>query len=273
MYGDGVGADGERLAISADGTRIAFARTGSGQPLVAVHGTSADRSRWTPVVPQLAAHFTVYAVDRRGRGGSGDASDYTIEREFDDIAAVAAVIDEPVTLLGHSYGAICALEASARTDNVRRLILYEPPLPMGIEIYEPGLIDRLQALLEAGDREALLTTFMTEVVRVPPDQLALMRGLPAWQARLAAAHTIVREIRADQEYVFTSERWRQLDTATLLLMGGDSPLFLTEATKALHASLPRATLAVMPGQQHAAMDTAPEIFVGEILRFAAADNG
>jgi hypothetical protein len=60
--------------------------------------------------------------------------------------------------------------------NVRRLILYEPPLSIGIELYEPGLIDRLQALLDAGDREALLTTFRTKVVRPPPDQVTLMRS-------------------------------------------------------------------------------------------------
>lgn len=255
--------------MSADGTRIAFTRMGSGPPLVAVHGTAADRTRWATVAPALAAHFTVYAVDRRGRGGSEDAPEYALEREYEDIASVAAAIGEPLTLLGHSYGGICALEAAARADNVRRLILYEPPIPVGIEIYEPGVIERLEELLDAGDRETLLCTFLAEVVRVPADQVALMRSLPAWRARLAAAHTIVREIHADQDYVLARERWRTLDTPTLLLLGGDSPEFLAEATKALHASLLRATLSVMPGQQHAAMDTAPEMFVGEILRFAA----
>lgn len=260
----------ERTVASADRTRIAFTRTGSGPPLVAVHGTAADRTRWATVAPRLAAHFTVYAVDRRGRGASGDALEYALEREVDDVVSVVAAIGEPLTLLGHSYGGICALEAAARADNVRRLILYEPPIPMGVEIYPPGVVDRLQEFLDAGDRDALLSTFLAEVVRVPADQLALMRGRPAWRARLAAAHTIVREVRADRDYVFARERWRRLDTPTLLLLGRDSPAFFTDATKALHASLPRATLSVMPGQQHAAMDTAPEMFVAEILGFAAA---
>jgi hypothetical protein len=51
-------------------------------------------------------------------------------------------------------------------------------------------------------------------------------------------------------------------------LGGESPPFLTQATEALHTALPHSMLRVMPEQQHAAMDTAPDLFVEEILRFA-----
>ena len=54
------------------------------------HGTSADHSRGKPVLPAFEEHFTVYTVDRRGRGESGDSEDYSIEREFEDVAAVVA---------------------------------------------------------------------------------------------------------------------------------------------------------------------------------------
>jgi pimeloyl-ACP methyl ester carboxylesterase len=119
---------GEEVAVcSPDGTRIACWRSGSGEPLVLVHGTTADHRRWARVLPHLEAHFTVFAVDRRGRGASGDARDYRIEREFEDVVAVVAAIGGPVTLLGHSYGGICAMEAALRTSAVRRLILYRRP--------------------------------------------------------------------------------------------------------------------------------------------------
>src|SRR5215470_6685249 len=113
---------------SRDGTAIAFVRSGAGPALVLVHGTTADHTRWKPLLPEFEAHFTVYAVDRRGRGGSGDASSYSVEREFEDVAAVVDGIGEPAFLLGHSYGAVCSLEAALRTKNVRRLVLYEPPI-------------------------------------------------------------------------------------------------------------------------------------------------
>ena len=95
-----------------DGTPIAYERGGDGPPLVLVHGTTADHSTWEHVLPELQQHFTIYAIDRRGRGesGGGDGSAYDIEREFEDVVAVIDSIGVTVGLLEHSYGAICALE-------------------------------------------------------------------------------------------------------------------------------------------------------------------
>ena len=80
--------------------------------LVFVQGTTADHTRWDPVRPAFAEYFTVYAIDRRGRGESGDADDYTLEQEVEDVAAIVDSINEPVVLLGHSYGALVSLEAA-----------------------------------------------------------------------------------------------------------------------------------------------------------------
>jgi pimeloyl-ACP methyl ester carboxylesterase len=95
---------------STDGTPIAYWRSGQGPPLVLVHGTSADHSRWAGVLPLLDERATVYAVDRRGRGSSGDAEPYAFEQEFDDVAAVVDAVAEaegaPVSVLGHSMGAM-----------------------------------------------------------------------------------------------------------------------------------------------------------------------
>lgn len=253
--------------VSADGTRIAYACTGQGPPLVLVHGTTADRTRWAPVLPALADHFTVYAVDRRGRAESGDAEPYGIEREFDDVAAVVDSRPEPANLLGHSYGALCSLEAALRSQNLRKLVLYEPPIPSGIEIYPPETIGRIQALIDAGDRDAAVLTFFREIVKVPPHELEMLRSLPNWPARVAAAHTIPREMRGSDGYVFQPERFRELGTPTLLLLGGDSPPFLKAATERVHAALPNSRIAVLPGQQHTAMNTAPELFLREVLQF------
>lgn len=125
--------------ISMDGTRIGWARTGDGPPLVLVHGTTADRTRWKPVLPAFEERFTVFAVDRRGRGASGDAANYAIEREYEDIAAVVNAIGAPVNLLGHSYGARCALGGALLARNIRSLVLYEPALT-GPKPYPPGFV-------------------------------------------------------------------------------------------------------------------------------------
>ena len=75
--------------LSTDHTAIAYKKTGTGTPLIMVHGTNGSHAHWNLALPQLNQHFTVYAMERRGRGQSGDASDYSIEREFEDVAALA----------------------------------------------------------------------------------------------------------------------------------------------------------------------------------------
>lgn len=252
---------------SKDGTPIAVARSGHGPALVLVHGTTADHTRWKPILPQLEQKFTVYALDRRGRGESGDAKDYSFDKEWDDIAAVVDSIGEPVFLLGHSYGAICSLEASLRTRNIRKLVLYEPPIPTGIEIYPPGATEKLSAMLDRGEKENVVVTFFTEIVHMPAAELKMMRSLPNWPARVAAAHTIPREMRASGEYVFQTERFKNMKTPTLLLLGGDSPQFFRDAIEKLSGTLPQSSVVVLPGQQHAAMNTAPELFLREVLSF------
>jgi pimeloyl-ACP methyl ester carboxylesterase len=254
---------------SADGTILACDVAGDGPPLVLVHGTSADHTRWAPVITPLSADFTTYAMDRRGRGASADADEYSIELEFDDVAAVIDGIGGDVDVLGHSYGAVCSLEATLRTPRVRRLVLYEPPLPVGIEVYPPGLIERLDQLLAAGDPDGVVATFFREVVRMPEAELDIMRADPSWEARVAAAHTIPRELRIADAYDPDFERFATVRVPTLLLLGGDSPSFLVDPTRRLHASISESKLTVLPGQQHVAMNTAPDLFLDHVIDFLA----
>jgi pimeloyl-ACP methyl ester carboxylesterase len=255
-------------ARSKDGTEIAYSRSGSGSPLVLVHGGTADHTRWLPVLPSLEEHFTVYAVDRRGRGRSGDTEPYSIEREFEDVAAVVDSIGGAVDVLGHSFGALCSLEAALLTTNIRKLILYEPPPPGVKETMPPETAARMRTLLETDDRDGVISTFLLEVAAIPPDEVELMRTLPAWQGRVAAAHTILREIdHLEAQPPFNSERFRLMDTPTLLLVGGESHPLYKENIEKIDTALPNSRIVVMPGQQHIAMNTAPDLFVREVLAF------
>ncbi len=251
---------------SRDGTLIAYEQSGTGPALVLVHGTTADHTRWAPVLPMLEQKFTVYAIDRRGRGQSGDSADYSIEREYEDIAAVVASIPGPVNLLGHSYGALCSLEAALRVANLNRLILYEPAIWVGVNFYPPDVRARIQALLDSGDRAEALLIFFREIVGMSEQEIALMREEPAWSVRMAAAHTIPREF-ADEDYILDPLRFKNLNVPTMLLQGGESPDFLKAATEAVHAALPNSRIVVMPGQQHIAMSTAPQMFVSLVTEF------
>ncbi len=139
---------GRANVVSRDGTSIAAWRSGEGPPLVLIHGAAADHHRWAPVLPALEERFSVFAIDRRGRGGSGDANDYALEREFEDVVAVVEWAGEGVNVLGHSYGGICALEAAFLTDRIRKLVLYEPP--MGFLASPPHVVESFRHCSKRG---------------------------------------------------------------------------------------------------------------------------
>ncbi|MBA2575515.1 MAG: alpha/beta hydrolase [Euzebyaceae bacterium] len=207
-------------------------------------------------------------MDRRGRGGSGDAEGYTIAAEFADVAAVieavATATGKPVDLLGHSYGAVCALEATRLTARVRRLVLYEPPL---LVEHPPGQVEGLRSLLAEGRRDDLVVTFMREVAGLDDRALAATRAAPSWANRVAAAHTLVRELRVDDGYTFDPAVFASMATPTLLLVGSDSAGFLQTSTERLAEALPDCRVVELPGQSHNAMDTAPELFTDAVLAF------
>jgi pimeloyl-ACP methyl ester carboxylesterase len=258
----------ELTTTSRDGTRIAYWRTGHGPALILVHGATADHSRWETVLPLFEPHVTVYAMDRRGRGSSGDAPDYRIEEEGADVAAVVQAVADatggPVDVLGHSYGGLCLLEAMTQTRRIRRAVLYEAGAGVPTE---PGLADELAGLLAEGRREEVVIRLLTAAAGVPADQLARMRTLPSWRNRVAAAHTVVREVRAHNDYRLRAERFTALTVPTLLLLGAESPPSEAESTGRLASALPHARAVTMPGQGHVAMLTAPELFTAEVLDF------
>ncbi len=256
--------------VSKDGTTIGWEQSGEGPPLVLVHGGTADHTRWSPVLPGLEEHFTVAAVDRRGRGLSGDAVEYSIEREYEDLAAVVDSFEEPAHLLGHSFGAAVALNAALLTNNVGSLILYEGGGPTEPEMLPREAVARVEALIEQDKRDEALVIFMRDVVGLPAAQVELLRSLPAWQGRIAAAHTITREMRQVESYRFDPQRFRGWTRPTLLLQGGDSPQYEVRGIEALLAAIPRSKVAVMPGQGHAAMDTGTQIFLREVNGFLLA---
>jgi pimeloyl-ACP methyl ester carboxylesterase len=257
--------------VSKDGTHIAYERTGTGPPLVLVHGTGEDHTYWDLLIPELARDFTVYAMDRRGRGRSGDTLPYAIQREFHDIAALVDSIPGAVALLGHSYGAVCALEAALLTSRIHKLALNEPPMYTTVEVSAPpDTLDRFDALLKADKaEEALLMLY--KVGQTPADELNLLRSLPNWQARVLAAHTIPREVIAVRNYCFDPSRFRNLSTPILFLLGSETLPVYKAATQMLHESLPQSRIVVLPKQSHDAALTAPELVFGEVIGYFLED--
>ncbi len=252
---------------SKDGTKIAYLKNGDGPALVLVHGTTIDHTQWTKLIPKLSQHFTVYALDRRGRGQSGDTQPYSLSREFEDIVALIESIPEKVNLLGHSYGALCSLETALLTTHINKLVLYEPPIYVTFKFsYPPGMLEKIEELVKAGKTEEALL-FLYKMAGTRTNEVELLRSLPSWQSRISDADTIVRELVGVQEYSFDSNRFKNLKTQILLLHGGDSQPFYKTAIETLSQSLPYSKMAVLSGQQHEAIDAAPELLLREVTSF------
>jgi pimeloyl-ACP methyl ester carboxylesterase len=257
---------------SRDGTPIAVFRSGDGPPLILVHGAAADHTTFRAVAPRLAQRFTIHAMDRRGRGASGDGREYAIERELEDIAAVAeaaaAASGGPVDVVGHSFGGRCGLGAALLTANLRRLVVYEgAPPPAGSGYQRADLRERLTRLVERGEHGEVLLTFLREVVRMTEDELAAYQADPVWPLRVAAAHTIVRELEAERSPAASLEALGTVRQPVLQLLGGASPPIFREATQALDERLRDGRVAVIEGAKHAAHHTHADQFVGKIEAF------
>ena len=250
---------------SKDGTRIAIECTGKGPSLLIVHGGTGDRSRWKPLFPLFASQFTVCAMDRRGHGESKADSNYSLRKEYEDVAAVVSSRSGPVFVLGHSIGGVCALEAAFLTNKVSKLVLYEPPLQ---DLDHTAVVDRMEKMIRAGDREQALVTFLREIVMISPEGIVAMKNQALWPSRVSGIDIQIPEIRAVSKYRFDAKRMRTLKTPTLLLAGSKtaSPQ-LKQAINSLMDSLPKRTLVVFEGEEHNAMDRIPKEFAEIVANF------
>ena len=172
-----------------------------------VCGGSVDRMSNAPLAALLAEDYTVYNYDRRGRGDSGDAEVYAIEREFEDLDAIFAVAGGSAHLYGTSSGAALALLATAAGRPVNRLALWEPPYILeGTRERPPADTASIyREFVAAGRRDKAAEYFMAEVVGLPAEFVAMAKESPWWPAQEAIAHTLAYDATVMGDYSVPTE--------------------------------------------------------------------
>jgi pimeloyl-ACP methyl ester carboxylesterase len=255
---------------SADGTRIGFSRLGEGPAVIFVHGSVSTHTDWMPVAKLLSRSFSCFVVDRRGRNRSElGNSPYSIDRECEDIAAVAVAAGPDAALVGHSYGAICALEAAMRIP-VRRLVIYEPPLRVGGLIAGDYLEPYAQAVA-ANNMDAALEIGLKRFTRISEPAIAKLRASRAWPRLRTLAPTWTRELEVMDSIDSDVDRYRAIPCPIQLLVGSDSPEHpMKNAARALAETLPGIQTEILAGHGHAGIRTAPIAVASLIGRFLAA---
>lgn len=255
---------------SVDGTPLRVWVGGDGPPIVLVHGSFADHSAWAVPVAELNKHFTTFAMDRRGFGGSGDGAEYSIGRDFHDVSAVVRAASvrsgQPVVLWGHSYGANCAMGGASISSDVDHLVLYEPSL--GLK-YPPGAIEEAEAALAAGDRENAVVRMLFDILDMSQDEIDAMRSSPRWPHLLAGADTAPRECHVEEAWEYAPGQFDGIDAPTLLLSGSESPASVKEATDRAADAVPNARIHVLEGHGHFAHRTDPAMVVSIIQEFSS----
>ncbi len=257
-------------AGSADGTTIAFERTGDGPPLILVGGALSDRSGAGALAAIMAARFTVVAYDRRGRGDSGDTLPYAVDREVDDLGSLIEAVGGSACVFGHSSGAALAIEAVIRGLPITKLALYEPPFI--VDDNRPPLpddyVEHLDELIGGGRRGDAVAYFMTAGVGLPAATVDQMRGAPMWPTMEALAHTIAYDVRVMGDHMSgrpLPAGWASAVTIpTLVMDGGNSPDWARNAVAAVAAAIPGAERRTLDGQEHGA---APEVLAPVLASF------
>jgi pimeloyl-ACP methyl ester carboxylesterase len=257
-----------RHVTAPDGVRLACDVAGEGKPLVMVHGAGSARWSFDLVRPHLEPHFTVWALDRRGRGDSEDGDVYSLEREFEDVEAVvreaSAGAYPDAFLFGHSYGGLVAAGAAVRLGRLAGLVLYEPP--MGGVLPDDAWTERYEARVAAGKRADAVRAFMHDVGGYSHEEIDDMEATPAWQARLEIAPTAPRELRAERDFTLEGLGLRELSVPCLLLVGSESPEWARRSTAAFAAAIRGAEVRTLEGHGHGATVSGPELLAAEVER-------
>ena len=259
------------------GRTVAYEATGSGEPLVLVHGGWSDHHNWDPVVPALARSFRVIAYDRPGHGQSAFDPGTRRDQEDDLGPLIEELGSARAHVVGTSYGGAIALGlAGRRPDVVRSVIAHEPPL-ISVAGDDPEIRPQLEAVgatiqsiirqVARGQAEAGARQFVEEVALGPG----------AW----AQLPVPLRETMVQSAPAFVAEQqdpdWADVDPAAvarlrcpvLLTQGDQSPRWFLGIVEKLDETIDVAEVRTYVGAGHAPHITHPDEYLARVTGFLA----
>jgi pimeloyl-ACP methyl ester carboxylesterase len=267
---------------SGDGTTIGYRQLGAGPGLILVHGGMMGSQNFMKLGQGLADGFTVYIVDRRGRGLSGPHGDYSLSKEAEDMRAVIKATGT-TNIFGLSSGAIVTLQTALNEPAVHKVALYEPPIP--VQNYQPAhWTDQYNKEIAQGKFGAALLTIAANTdgpniltrlrfITAPLLNIAIKADAKGVKGDDVSLKDLILTMKYDPQAVVQShglvEKAKTLRTKTLLLGGSKSPAYLKAALDELNAAIPGAIRIELKGVGHLAADNGgkPLLVARELRKF------
>lgn len=242
------------MAVSNDGTKIAYEKRGTGPALILVGGALNDRGSQRAYAEQLQAEFTVHTYDRRGRGDSSNRLPYSAQREVEDLASVIQATGGPAHVFGHSSGSFIGLLAAASSVPILRLATYEPPYAADEagDAQNTQIMGKLEGLIEAGKPEEALAFFFG-TTGMPPAVIEQQRRAPHWPVLVAKAATLIYDYKlktARGDALVPADVLSKIAIPVQAMAGGASPDWMRNVSKQVAQAVPHGSYVEVPGQGH-----------------------
>ncbi|HSX34044.1 MAG TPA: alpha/beta hydrolase [Candidatus Saccharimonadales bacterium] len=260
---------------SKDGTTISYTSTGAdsgpsgaagNKPgVVIISGNNRMAHNYEKLAANLADNFTVYVIERRGRGQSGpQGENYTLQSEIEDVQAVLAATHSH-NVFGHSYGGLIALQAAAQMPDIQKVVAYEPTvsingsfdlswLPQFEAAYKSGKTVRATVIFLKLARLSMVSTWPKPLLYILATLLLSGKSGKEMRALMPTTPAEIRETaRADSD----GSIYHTITANTLLLAGENGAKPIIEILPALKEIIPRAAYQLMPKLNHNSPDLGP----------------
>jgi pimeloyl-ACP methyl ester carboxylesterase len=256
------------------GGRLAYRESGSGAPVVLIHGSPGEGRSWSRVAAELGERYHVLLPDLPGYGGSDPLPNDTHARTAAMSAAIGVLVEscgDPVRLVGHSYGGNVALHAAIlHAGRLHSLVLFEPVF--------------FRALHLTGEEQAFLPAahfFQAYADRATGGEPAAVSemfdylfGADAFARLPAAVQSYLigaapqngADVRATFTEQLTVEQLAGFAKPVLVAYGDTSPSVLPAIARTLTGLMPLARQQVIPGAGHGMLDSHPVAVAELILR-------
>jgi pimeloyl-ACP methyl ester carboxylesterase len=257
------------FVTAADGSRIAFDRSGFGPAVILIGGAFQHRAidPWTIAFADKLSSvgFTVYNYDRRGRGESPAEPPVTLADELIAVQALIAEAGGEAALWGSSSGGAIALASAAGGIGVSKLVLWEVPLGAELDTDGAEFLAGLREKLAAGDAEATVSYFMKDM---PPEWLEGSKQSPVWPVMTTVAPSLEvdAEALAWAQSASHAELFGDIAVPTLVVHGSDTLPVFPVAAQAIASAVQRGRVVELEGVGHSDMGTAD---IGAIVRVVA----